>query len=196
MAQAKTGDVVKVHYTGKLDDGSVFDSSANREPLEFKIGAGQLIPEFEQAVSPPGLDSYPGFEVMTEHIKWVSVPMAFAGGTGRVRTGLPGLGSLLGGSRLSDRAAQASGTRLELGFSMATMIGEPDTGMLVHGTTTGDRMISTEIELVDITPQPAGPRPDVPPFHINTFDHYIAHLMRPLYQEGVRRQWGSDMTPE
>ena len=50
MAQAKTGDVVKVHYTGKLDDGTVFDSSANREPLEFKIGEGQLIPEFEQAV--------------------------------------------------------------------------------------------------------------------------------------------------
>ena len=50
MAQAKTGDVVKVHYTGKLDDGTVFDSSANREPLEFKIGEGQLIPDFEQAV--------------------------------------------------------------------------------------------------------------------------------------------------
>jgi len=50
MAQAKTGDVVKVHYTGKLDDGTVFDSSANREPLEFKIGAGQLIADFEQAV--------------------------------------------------------------------------------------------------------------------------------------------------
>jgi peptidylprolyl isomerase len=50
MAQAKTGDVVKVHYTGKLGDGTVFDSSANREPLEFKIGEGQLIPDFEQAV--------------------------------------------------------------------------------------------------------------------------------------------------
>ena len=50
MAQAKTGDTVKVHYTGKLDDGTVFDSSANREPLEFKIGEGQLIADFEQAV--------------------------------------------------------------------------------------------------------------------------------------------------
>jgi peptidylprolyl isomerase len=50
MAQAKTGDTVKVHYTGKLDDGTVFDSSANREPLEFKIGEGRLIPDFEQAV--------------------------------------------------------------------------------------------------------------------------------------------------
>ena len=50
MAQAKTGDVVKVHYTGKLDDGTVFDSSDGREPLQFKIGEGQLIADFEQAV--------------------------------------------------------------------------------------------------------------------------------------------------
>jgi len=50
MAQAKTGDTVKVHYTGKLDDGTVFDTSANREPLQFTIGEGQLIPDFEQSV--------------------------------------------------------------------------------------------------------------------------------------------------
>ena len=50
MAQAKTGDMVKVHYTGKLDDGTVFDTSADREPLEFTIGERQLIPDFEQAV--------------------------------------------------------------------------------------------------------------------------------------------------
>jgi len=50
MAQAKTGDTVIVHYTGKLDDGTVFDTSADREPLEFKIGEKQLIPDFEQAV--------------------------------------------------------------------------------------------------------------------------------------------------
>lgn len=50
MAQAKTGDTVKVHYTGKLKDGTIFDTSAEREPLEFKIGESQLIPDFEQAV--------------------------------------------------------------------------------------------------------------------------------------------------
>jgi peptidylprolyl isomerase len=50
MAQAKTGDTVKVHYTGKLDDGTVFDTSSDREPLQFTIGQGQLIPDFEQAV--------------------------------------------------------------------------------------------------------------------------------------------------
>jgi FKBP-type peptidyl-prolyl cis-trans isomerase 2 len=50
MAQAKPGDTVKIHYTGRLDDGTVFDSSDNREPLEFTLNAGQVIPGFEQAV--------------------------------------------------------------------------------------------------------------------------------------------------
>jgi peptidylprolyl isomerase len=50
MAQAKTGDTVKVHYTGKLDDGTVFDTSADREPMQFTIGEGQLIQDFEQAI--------------------------------------------------------------------------------------------------------------------------------------------------
>lgn len=50
MAQAKTGDTVRVHYTGKLDDGTIFDTSTDREPLQFKIGEGQLIEDFEQAV--------------------------------------------------------------------------------------------------------------------------------------------------
>ena len=47
---AKNGDNVKVHYTGTLDDGSEFDSSRGREPLEFTLGAGSMIPGFEAAV--------------------------------------------------------------------------------------------------------------------------------------------------
>jgi FKBP-type peptidyl-prolyl cis-trans isomerase 2 len=50
MAEAKQGDTVKVHYTGKTENGEIFDSSKDREPLEFKIGAGQVIPGFENAV--------------------------------------------------------------------------------------------------------------------------------------------------
>jgi FKBP-type peptidyl-prolyl cis-trans isomerase 2 len=50
MPQAETGDTVRIHYTGRLDDGTVFDSSADREPLEFTLGEGQVIPGFEKAV--------------------------------------------------------------------------------------------------------------------------------------------------
>ena len=47
---AKNGDTVRVHYTGTLEDGTVFDSSEGREPLEAVLGAGMLIPGFEAAV--------------------------------------------------------------------------------------------------------------------------------------------------
>ena len=50
MSKAKDGDTVKVHYTGKFEDGEVFDTSLEREPLEFTIGKGQVIPGFEKAV--------------------------------------------------------------------------------------------------------------------------------------------------
>ncbi|WP_292519619.1 peptidylprolyl isomerase [Methanoculleus sp.] len=50
MAQAKEGDTVKVHYTGKLEDGTVFDTSTEREPLEFTIGNGEIISGFERVV--------------------------------------------------------------------------------------------------------------------------------------------------
>ena len=50
MSQAKSGDTVSIHYTGKLDDGEQFDSSEGREPLAFTLGTGQVIPGFEKAV--------------------------------------------------------------------------------------------------------------------------------------------------
>ncbi len=50
MSQVKQNDKVKVHYTGKLADGEVFDSSIDREPMEFLVGSGQLIPGFENGV--------------------------------------------------------------------------------------------------------------------------------------------------
>src|SRR5690606_11429259 len=50
MSKVKQNDTVKVHYTGKLTTGEVFDSSREREPLEFTMGQGQLIPGFENGV--------------------------------------------------------------------------------------------------------------------------------------------------
>jgi peptidylprolyl isomerase len=50
MAQAKQGDTVRLHYTGKLQDGTVFDTSRERHPLQFTIGNGKVIAGFEQAV--------------------------------------------------------------------------------------------------------------------------------------------------
>lgn len=50
MAEAQKGNTVSVHYTGKLDDDTVFDSSRGGDPLSFEIGAGQIIPGFENGV--------------------------------------------------------------------------------------------------------------------------------------------------
>ena len=50
MSKAKHGDNVKVHYTGKLDNGNVFDTTNNQEPLQIKIGKNEVIPGFEQAI--------------------------------------------------------------------------------------------------------------------------------------------------
>ena len=50
MTQAQHGDTVKVHYTGKLEDGTQFDTSTSGDPLEFTLGGGQIIPGFEKAI--------------------------------------------------------------------------------------------------------------------------------------------------
>ncbi|MCH8534584.1 MAG: peptidylprolyl isomerase [Flavobacteriaceae bacterium] len=64
MSQVKEKDTVRVHYTGKLSDGQVFDSSLEREPLEFTLGEGMLIPGFEKAV----------IDMKVEEKKTVSIP--------------------------------------------------------------------------------------------------------------------------
>lgn len=73
MPQAKAGDTVRIHYTGTLQDGSVFDSSQGRDPLEFTLGAGQVIPGFDTAVS--------GMEVGAS--RTVTIPAAEAYGARR-----------------------------------------------------------------------------------------------------------------
>lgn len=53
MTQVKAGDTVRIHYTGTLSDGTVFDSSQGRDPLEFTVGSGQIIPGLDKAI--PGM---------------------------------------------------------------------------------------------------------------------------------------------
>lgn len=50
MREVKINDTIKVHYTGKLDDGKIFDTSSDYQPLQFKVGEGQIIPGFEKGV--------------------------------------------------------------------------------------------------------------------------------------------------
>ena len=63
MEKVKPGDTVKVHYTGSLENGQVFDSSEGKEPLEFTVGAGEVIGGFEKAVVGMAVG-----ESKTEHI--------------------------------------------------------------------------------------------------------------------------------
>lgn len=53
MTEVKSGDTVRIHYTGTLNDGTVFDSSDGRDPLEFTVGSGQIIPGLDKAI--PGM---------------------------------------------------------------------------------------------------------------------------------------------
>lgn len=66
MTQAKNGDTVKIHYTGTLSDGTVFDSSEGRDPLSFTIGSGQVIPGFEEAVTGMAVDEKKNVTIPSE----------------------------------------------------------------------------------------------------------------------------------
>jgi peptidylprolyl isomerase len=63
MSKVKEGDNVSLHYTGTLDDGTVFDSSEGHEPLNFTVGSGQVIPGFENAVMSMDLGETKEFSV-------------------------------------------------------------------------------------------------------------------------------------
>ncbi len=67
MSTAKNGDTVKVHYTGRLEDGTVFDSSLEREPLEFTLGQGMVVAGFEQGVTGMKIGETKEIEVSPEN---------------------------------------------------------------------------------------------------------------------------------
>ena len=67
MVQVKEGDVVRVHYTGKLINGEQFDSSVGREPLEFTVGAGQMIKGFDAAMPGMAIGEKKTINIAPEH---------------------------------------------------------------------------------------------------------------------------------
>lgn len=66
MSQAKDGDTVKVHYTGKLENGTVFDTSKDRQPFEFAVGSGKIIPGFEKGITGMGVGDRKTITVLPE----------------------------------------------------------------------------------------------------------------------------------
>ncbi len=70
MSVVKENDTVKVHYTGKLSNGQIFDSSLEREPLEVKLGEGLLIPGFEKGI----------IDMKLNEKKTINIPVAEAYG--------------------------------------------------------------------------------------------------------------------
>lgn len=141
MSHAKPGDVVAVHYTGKLTDGSVFDSSRERQPLQFQLGQQQLIPGFEKAV----VGMAPG------ESKSVTIPPEQAYGPRRDDLVID-----------LDRAEVPAGMEPQVGqrLSLQTPSGEPVPAQVVNVTDTtltldanhplAGRELEFEIELVEI----------------------------------------------
>lgn len=99
MAVATDGNTVRIHYTGRLDDGTVFDSSEGRDPLEFVVGSGQVIPGFDEAVT--------GMETGEE--KTVTIPAEQAYGPHR-----NDLLIKLGRSEIPDGVEPEVGQRLQM----------------------------------------------------------------------------------
>ena len=141
MAPAQNGNKVKVHYTGKLDDGTVFDSSEGREPLEFTVGSGQVIPGFEQGVE--------GMEIGDSKTVNISVEDGYgahqADGVFDVdRTELPQDMPLEVGIRL--QARHSSGRPVEV---TVVAIGEESVTMDANHPLAG-KALTFEIQLVEI----------------------------------------------
>ncbi len=143
---AQNGDTVRVHYTGKFSDGTVFDTSDGREPLEFTLGEQQLIPGFERAVLgmnvgdtktvnvPPELGYGPRDERLIINVKKQEIPEGLKLHLhDRVQVGLQDGGTLV-----------------------MTVTDVTDDGVTLDGNhpLAGQDLIF-EIELVEILPEPA-----------------------------------------
>ena len=141
MAKVKTGHTVKVHYTGKLKNGDVFDSSVNADPLQFTTGQQQMIPAFEQAI----MDMEPGEK------KTIEIAAADAYGLRR-----DDMTQTVERSMLSEQIELKEGLRLTAqtpdGQPFAvTVIGFNDTSVTLDGNhPLAGKDLTFDIELVEI----------------------------------------------
>ena len=141
MAQAEDGNLVQVHYTGTLQDGTRFDTSVGREPLEFTLGEGQMIPGFEQAVL--------GMKIGES--KTVTIPAGDAYGQRR-----DDLLMVVGREELPEGLTLEVGTQLQMtteggGTSVVTITDVTDTTITIDANyPLAGEDLTFEIELVSI----------------------------------------------
>lgn len=134
--QAEDGNTVSVHYTGTLADGTVFDTSVGREPLEFTIGEGNMLPGFEQAVK--------GMRVGES--KTVTIPSEEAYGLPR-----DDLVAVLERSQLPEDLDPEVGQQLINGTTIVTVIAVSETTITIDANhPLAGKDLTFEIELVEI----------------------------------------------
>lgn len=141
MTAVKVGDTVHIHYSGTLQDGSVFDTSAGREPLSFEVGAGRIIPGLDQALL--------GMEVGES--KTVTVPVDEAYGPVR-----PEARQAVPRTEIPEHIPLDPGTQLQVetpqGQTVPVTVAEvsPDTVTLDANHPLAGKDLTFEVELVKI----------------------------------------------
>lgn len=143
MTALKSGDTVAIHYTGTLLDGSIFDSSDGREPLEFEVGSGMIIPGLDNAM--------PGMEVGEKKIVKIACADAYGPLNPEMRQAVPREG-------IPADIPLEVGTQLQMqtpdGQAMPVMVVEVNeaTVMLDANHPLAGKDLQFDIEVVSITP--------------------------------------------
>lgn len=141
MEQAQRGDTVKVHYTGKLDDGTVFDTSEGKDPLEFKIGTNKIISGFQNGV----------VGMVVGDSKTVNIPADDAYGPRNEK-----LVAVIGHERFPEEMQPEIGQRLQLVQQddrkiFATVTGISESGVTIDANHfLAGKDLTFDIELVEI----------------------------------------------
>ena len=140
MAQAQAGQQVRVHYTGKLDDGTIFDSSTGNDPLSFTLGSGQVIPGFDKGV----------LGLAVNESRTVKIPAAEAYGPFQ-----PGMVVELPKAEMPAHLKLKPGQRLQIktpdGVLAVTVTAETDTTITLDGNhPLAGKDLTFDLQLVEI----------------------------------------------